>query len=390
MRVLVTDADHRNALAAVRALGKQGIYVVVAGRRELGPAFFSRYCKKRYFYPNPADEENFVEALIEIIKRERIDVLLPIGATSCVLGSKNKKRLTAIVKMALPDYRTFLKAYDKSKTVRIAEQLGVPCPKTFFPRSFEETEQAAMELGYPLVLKARKGSGYSGVKIVEDRSELRGKYFNLIETNGKNTEVYDHRHPLVQEYIPGEIYDVCIFAYHGKIVRSVTQGRLKTLPVTGGAGVWNVTTDDLGLTEYTGKLAKAIHYHGPAQIEYKLDQTGRPRLMEINPKFWGTLDLSIEAGANFPLLAANAAMGEKLGPDSSFKKGIEYVWLFPYQLVYFFRTKRKLEYILDLRRLFRRNVKTDFYWSDLLPSIVMIYSSFVGLFKRENVSKVFR
>ena len=390
MRVLITDADHRNALAAVRALGKKGIYVVVGGENKLGPAFFSKYCKKRYLYSNPEEEENFVKDMIAIIKKEKIDVLLPIGIKTCVIVSKNKKKFTKLTNLAISDYKIFLKAHDKSITIKIANNIGVPCPKTSFPKSFEGTKQMAEKTGYPLILKARKGSAYSGVKIVNNKTELSQKYYELVKTDIKNDDIYDHRHPMVQEYIHGDIYDVCIFADRGRIIRAVTQKRLKTLPVTGGAGIWNITTDNLGLMEFNKKLIQTMKYHGPAQIEFKIDKKGIPRLMEINPKFWGTLDLSIQAEANFPLIATEVAMGHKVTSNFSLKKGIEYVWLFPYQVIYFLKTKKKLKFILDLFKLFRRNTKTEFFAKDLIPNIVTIYSSFMGLFKKENIKKALR
>ena len=103
MKVLITDASHRNALAAVRALGKNGIYVIVGGENKLGPAFFSKYCKKRCLYSNPEEEENFIKDLIAIIEKEKIDVLLPIGIKTCVVISKNKQKFTKLTNLAISD-----------------------------------------------------------------------------------------------------------------------------------------------------------------------------------------------------------------------------------------------------------------------------------------------
>ena len=391
MRVLITEADHKNTLAAVRALGMNGIEIVVSGRKRLEPAFYSKYCKKKYIYSDPVDHEvEFVKDIIDIVTREKIDVILPIGAESCVVVSKYKGVLSKITKVAVSDYAIFLKAYDKLQTIEIGKEIGVPCPKTFGILEFEDLENIIKELGFPIVLKAKKGSGYSGVKIINKRSELRKKYDDLINVDTKNENIYDHRNIIVQEYIPGDIHDVCIFANHGHIIRAVTQKRIKTLPVIGGGGIWNITTNNVRLIEYSKKLIHTIQYHGPAQIEFKLDKEGMPRLIEINPKFWGTLDLSIQAGVNFPLISARVAMGEKLNPNYCYKEGFEYIWIFPYQFVSFLRTKEKVKCLLDLRRLLRRNVATEFSLTDILPNIVTIFASFFALFKKEAILKTFR
>jgi threonine dehydrogenase-like Zn-dependent dehydrogenase len=78
--VLVTDAENKNALAAVRSLGTHGARVIVGStRKRLARGFYSRYAAARVTYPSPESEADFVDAVLEIVDSHGVDVVLPIG-----------------------------------------------------------------------------------------------------------------------------------------------------------------------------------------------------------------------------------------------------------------------------------------------------------------------
>src|SRR2546430_8599658 len=70
-----------------------------------------------------------------------------------------------------------------------------------------------------------------------------------------------------------------------------------------------------------------VGWHGAAMVEFKVRADGRPYLMEINPRFWGSLQLAIDAGVDFPWLAYQLAAG--LTPDSveGYRIGVRNRWL---------------------------------------------------------------
>jgi predicted ATP-grasp superfamily ATP-dependent carboligase len=336
-------------------------------------------------YHNPKiNEDIFIDDIINFINNYKVDVLIPIGISTCVAVSKNKQKLSKYVKLAVADYNIFKIAHDKSKTLEAARKVGVPIPKSFICNSYSDAEKYAPEIGYPLILKARKGSAYSGIMLIKNKEELKEKYTKLITAKIENKHIYDHDNPLIQEFIPGDIYDVCVFAENGKILSSLSQKRLRTLPVNGGGGIRNITTWDEELIKYAKKLINEINYHGPAQIEFKLDHNGQPRLMEINPKFWGTLDLSIAAGINFPQIAVDIANNKKIDSYKKYQIGLEYAWVVPYQMVYFLKTKHKLKYLLESINFFKSNVKYDIKLNDLLPSLIVFLKSLKMILNKEK------
>ena len=170
--------------------------------------------------------------------------------------------------------------------------------------------------------------------------------------------------PLAQEYLPGDILDACIIAQNGKIKRIVTQRRILTLPPNGGVGILNETETVPELINYSQKIISELNWSGVGQLEYKTSSQGVPKLIEFNPKFWGTLALSIEAGVNFPLLAYKHALGEQIKKDFTFTKGVRYNWFIPAGVTSLKQTKNKTQFI---RQLFSKSSKSDLRYSDPLP-----------------------
>ena len=103
-------------------------------------------------------------------------------------------------------------------------------------------------------------------------------------------------------------------------------------PAEGGLGVYNETTTAPELMEQAVALLSALDWHGPAQVEFKRDaRDGQLRLMEVNPRFWGTLDLSIQAGIDFPYLTALAALQGDIEDCFDYQVGMRFRWLFSYK-----------------------------------------------------------
>jgi predicted ATP-grasp superfamily ATP-dependent carboligase len=85
---------------------------------------------------------------------------------------------------------------------------------------------------------------------------------------------------------------------------------------------------DQSLVEQSFRLLKAIGWEGVAMVEYKMDKCEDvPRLMEVNPRFWGSLQLAIDSGMNFPLLLYRLAINEEVAPAFDYEVGVKSRWL---------------------------------------------------------------
>ena len=263
--------------------------------------------------------------------------------------------------------------------MEIARDLGIEIPMSFFPKSLKEVKEIAKRVSYPCVIKLRRGSAAKGLKYANSPSELLKLYKNYLSGQGV---IFDYSFPIIQEYIPGEVHDVCVLFNKGKPRALLTQRRIKMSPPTGGGGIFNETTDEPELKKLAIKLLKKIRWHGPAQVEFKIDsRDGKPKLMEVNPKFWGTLDLSIQAGIDFPYLACKMAVDGDVEPVFSYKVGLKYRWVFPYEFLYILKTKNKWKAIKEFFK-FEPNTKYDIWLSDPLPHIAKIFELIWKYFER--------
>jgi len=333
----------------------------------------------------------FINDIINYVNEKHIDLVIPIGISTNTILSKNKIIISRATKIFISDYDVFLRAHDKSKTIEMASSLNIPIPITYEIKNLNDIKNKIHKIKYPFVIKATKGSGYSGVKIINDEKEIEKKFFEL-QDSGKCSDIYNNDILLLQEYISGSIYDVCLIAEKGEIKSVLTQKRIRTLPVSGGGGIWNETIYCPQLIEYSEKLIKKLNYTGPAQVEFKMDSNNNPRLMEINPKFWGTLELSIKAGFNFPKIIVEIILG-KFDSQKYQIKNIpksQFIWIFPYQIVYFIKTTQKKRYIKDFIKALQNGFYHEVDIHDLKPHIFQVVFSIISLFKADVYKKINR
>ena len=83
-------------------------------------------------------------------------------------------------------------------------------------------------------------------------------------------------------------------------------------------------------------------------VEFRVDKRdGLPKLLEINPRFWGSLHLSIQSGIDFPYMLYEITNGEESTPILDFKKGVQSRWLFG-ELSRFIRFSNKVDVVKDI------------------------------------------
>jgi predicted ATP-grasp superfamily ATP-dependent carboligase len=339
--VLVLDSENKNALAAIRSLGRHGYEVVSGSTRKLTRGRVSKFSSRSVVYPSPFDERRFVLDLLAIVERLGIDVVLPVGDATTRVLSRHKEEVARHVALPVADWDAMEIASDKLATVGFAHRIGIPAPRTFDRESDIDR--------FPVVVKERLGAGK--LRYVNDRGELA-----LVET----------ANAVVQEYVPGEGYGFFALFDRGKERAMFMHRRVREYPVTGGASTaaesfYDPVLRDLGLT-----LLRALNWHGVAMVEFKRDtRDGRYKLMEINPKFWGSLDLSIAAGVDFPSLAVQAAMGTLEQDVDEYRVGVRFRWVFD-DLMHLAARPRALPEVV---RDFRTSVEDDVRRDDLAPAL---------------------
>jgi predicted ATP-grasp superfamily ATP-dependent carboligase len=323
-RVLVTDADRGSAVAIIRSLGRRGIKVTAAAPRGLGCGLYSRFTTERLTYPPPLiDASATVAVLVEAIRARRIDLVIPVTDDVIVPLCRQRDRLASLTKLALPHDQALAAARDKAVTVELAEQLGVPVPRT---RSVTTVEQALAEssrLEWPIVLKPSASRRIDGnqvraftVSYAYDRASLE-----------RQMRLHDPRTPvLLQEFCGGEGHGVGLLMDDGDVVAAFQHRRLREVPLTGGPSSFRESVPlDPELYEFSRRLLGSLGWTGLAMVEYKLGRDGA-KLIEINGRAWGSLPLAVRSGVDFPSLLVDVFLADArrgtARPQTTYRVGV--------------------------------------------------------------------
>lgn len=183
-------------------------------------------------------------------------------------------------------------AVEKRRTYELTERVDVPAPATMSVSAGDDLAVVEDRIGYPVVVKTGVETEPRFVRVVQGVAELEAA---LDEYRA------DHESdPLVQEYLPGVGRGYFGLYVDGRLVGGYAHRRVREYPPEGGASACAESTQDAELREYSERLMAELDWTGVAMVEFKESAGGVPMVVEINPKFWGSLDLAIESGMNFP------------------------------------------------------------------------------------------
>ena len=335
-KVLVTDGRSRASLAIVRSLGTKGIKVT-SGEAFVCSSFYSKYTNKKLVYPAPEKQPDlFLKRVIETIKNDMYDVIIPVRDDANLILSKHKKELSHFTRIPIADYNILIKGRDKAQTLKIAMENNIPCPKTYFIDGNSDLKEVTNKLKFPTVIKPHRSSGSRGIKYVQSTKELAQAYGDVQNQYGE---------AMIQEFIPqGGAYGVSMLFNHGEPRAIFTHKRLREYPNSGGPSTLRVSVRFPEIEEYATILLKALNWHGVAMVEFRVDQRdGKPKLMEINPRFWGSLQLAIYSGVDFPYLLYKMAIDGDVEPIFEYKTGMKVRWLLLGDILWFLGTPSKLK-----------------------------------------------
>src|SRR3989304_5661320 len=327
-KILILDAMWNKTLAAVRSLGRRGFYLAVGEKTRFATAIFSRYCSRPFIYPSPLSKpDEFLDWLLNEVKRNNYDMVLPTELETQQIILRNREEMEKYTRVPFADYALTANVQNKAWLMKYAETNGYPCPKTLgtdlksVPTVLNDFCYEDVE--YPLVIKPRESSGSRGIMYVKKPSEFPAA---LKKVQGR------YPLPIVQEYIPhGGAYGVgALFNRNSEPKAAFVYKRLREYPVTGGPSTLRESVKNDEIKEIALNLLKSLKWTGIAMGEFRVGaREGRPKLMEINPRFWGSLQLAIISGMDFPYLLYKMAVDGDIEPVWDYRVGVRCRWLIP-------------------------------------------------------------
>jgi predicted ATP-grasp superfamily ATP-dependent carboligase len=313
----VLDAQLRSSLAIIRSLGRKGINISAASEYSIAMGALSKYCHQRFLLPNPRNNAaGYLDSLIKILKDESFDCIFVSRTHTAYLLSQHQKELSFYTRIPTPRLEVFEIAYCKEKTLQVALQNDISVPKIY---NSDEVDNGTVN--YPVIIKPLRKHGMA-INICRSTSELQKRLKKMTQMHGQC---------IVQEYIPngGEIGVYALLNNNSQPRAAIMQRRIRTCYSYGGASTLRETIKNDDLMQRSLDFLKKLSWTGVAMVEYRIDQrNGKPYLLEINPRFWGSLELSIYAGIDFPFLLYRMLMDGDVEPVFSYHAGVRTRWLF--------------------------------------------------------------
>jgi carbamoyl-phosphate synthase large subunit len=291
-------------LAVARCLREaygERVRIVGLGYDALDPGLYlDAYCDAAYLLSYPLNGADILLArLTEIGAAERVDVLIPCLDAELPLMVRLAARLADLgIHTFLPDADQLARRA-KDRLPELAEIAEVECPEIRSlsqPGFFHVCQREGWT--YPMVVK---GVFYDA-RIVYDADEAVGAFRQIAAQWGLPV--------LVQRFVTGEEYNLtAVGDGKGNLLGEVM---MKKRAVTAKGKAWaGVTTHDDTLAAAARKLAIALEWKGPLEVEVMRDANGTYRLIEINPRFPAWIYLTHGVGRNLPALLVELALGRE-------------------------------------------------------------------------------
>ncbi len=304
MNVLVLSTIELFGFQLMTCLGEAGYQVHLCNDCQLSIADrLSRHCtkhvcKSRRFLTEPTPE--LADFINDYCRNNRITVVLPADMRCTLAVSAISDQITQARIGALPDLQTIDLLHNKWNFYKFLNEHDLPAPQSYMLESMDDIDGIGIE--YPVIVKPPNGENGQGICRIDSPEQLH-QYV-------QNAEPGEALPLLVQKFIHGPDIDISILADHGKLLAWTIQQRDTHNPGT------------IHFLEHPEvfRIAKAIaeyaNYTGVAHLDLRIDeQTRQVYVIELNPRFWGSLLWSLWAGVNFPHHLIRMTMGQELdGP----------------------------------------------------------------------------
>ncbi len=298
INVLITDGEIKFALPVIRCLSKnEFIKIHIVSKHKWIETKFSRHITSFSYYPKSdiIYASDWIKIINKEIAKKKIDVLLPVNVTEIRLLSEFNEELHLPIPLLLPTVKTFDIANNKWHLFEFLDRHNINKPATINSKSINETN--IHKINFPVLSKPLTKSGGTGIVKIETEKSLKA----ILSKNPES---------IIQEYIEGYDIDMSVLCKDGKILaHTIQQGYwLNSKPYNMPYGVQ--FSDNQKVYKTVKILMEKLAWSGLAHLDLRFDQTTNDfKVIEINPRIWGSINSSNCVGVNFPYLYCLASLG---------------------------------------------------------------------------------
>lgn len=316
-----------NALGQIRAAHQAGYNCInVVEKCVHAWSRKSKYCKG-YLAPHPYKEkERCLNFMFELIKKVDGKPFLFFASDDWMdLVGEKEDEFRKVAYIPQMPWDKMSKLYNKKFLYRIAEENGIPYPKTVELPTLKDMESALNKMNAPYIIKPQTTVSQNMVEQAGVVSYHRTQKFDdMDQTLGWTKQLLDGNVDfpvLVQEFIPGDatkLYTLTSFSdVNGNLIAGSVGHKLRQFPPEAGRITSGVLEHSQDMFELGRNFLKQVHYYGLANTEFKLDdRDGKYKLMEINTRLGAWNYSVLYSGMNLVKIAVENTLGKNYeGPE---------------------------------------------------------------------------
>lgn len=297
MNILILSCGSRVKLVEYfkKEFNKGGAKVVVTDCSTYAPAL---YVADNYYLVPKINNSGYIDKILEICKKEKINGVFSLIDPELSLISKNKNKFKKLgVKIIGSDYELNELCFNKYEFYKKMKQIKIPTVKSYIDMKELNLDLKKGEISYPVFIKPVNGSASINIGLISNETELLDKI-----SNHKNQFI-------IQEYIKGKEYgaDVFVDMISGKVTELFIKEKLK---MRAGETDKSITINDLKLKQLILNFSEKMGFLGQLDIDI-FEKNGEFIISEVNPRFGGGYLHAQESGMNSPKLIMNNLRGKE-------------------------------------------------------------------------------
>jgi predicted ATP-grasp superfamily ATP-dependent carboligase len=300
-------------LGITRSLIKENIPVLAVDHDKNNYGRFSKYVTAIISPSAEKDESAFIDFMINLGKNlTNKGVLFPTRDIELLVLSRYREVLEEYFFYPMAEHRIIERCVDKFKLYPATEKIGIPIPKTYFPKGLEEVKKIAGEIDYPYIIKPDTHEKFFEIfqktaLLANSKDELLKHYTRAAEEDLKI---------MVQEVIQGQaerLYTLGSYAdKNSRLIGIFVAKKIRQYPSDFGTCRVAEPICQPEIIKLGRKLIEGLNYHGISQVEFKKDPKDEVfKLMEINARNWMWISLPTACGVNLPVIAYKDTIEKK-------------------------------------------------------------------------------
>jgi predicted ATP-grasp superfamily ATP-dependent carboligase len=271
-------------------------------------------------FPAQAGTDAYAALLEQWLDRTGARVLFASNDATIALLRRHRARLEPRLRLAFASEQAMVTAINKERTLEVARRLGIPVPREVAVRGAGDVAAALTEIGLPAVIKPSESwlwNGRDGARLGAQLAVTAAELRDAVEAVTRFGEV-----ALVQQLLTGRREAVSFLYADGEVYARFCQWAKRTSPPLGGNSVLRQSIaipPDIG--SYAEALVRDIDLEGYCEVEFRRDASGRPYLMEINPRLSASVEIAVRSGVDFPYLLYQWATGGPIERVADYRIG---------------------------------------------------------------------